>query len=218
MKACVIDDCARPYRARGYCISHYNAILKPDRHRTTITCAECGREHVTTRTGGRYCSLDCRDAGRRRKGAQHKALVGPLAWTDPAPPAVVKPAAPKLRFYGGTCDHCQGHYVHDARVTGIVSRFCSALCSKRYHRRVWKERANRAVPIDTRLEVYARDRGICWLCNEQVNMAAPPGDGQGPSVDHVIPQSHTLIPDHRASNLRLAHMLCNALRGDRVDA
>jgi hypothetical protein len=61
-RTCIIPGCDRDYRARGYCATHYNQALAPDRHRTTIVCAECGTEYTTTRTTGSYCSLACRDA------------------------------------------------------------------------------------------------------------------------------------------------------------
>jgi hypothetical protein len=34
------------------------------------------------------------------------------------------------------------------------------------------------------------------------------------SLDHIIPQSMQLIPDHSPSNLRLVHRWCNSARGD----
>jgi 5-methylcytosine-specific restriction endonuclease McrA len=38
------------------------------------------------------------------------------------------------------------------------------------------------------------------------------------TLDHIIPQSHMLIPDHSDRNLRLAHRSCNSARGDRLEA
>ena len=88
---CTIEGCPRPYRARGYCASHYNQILKPDRHRITHACEECGQEYTTTRTDGRFCSLVCRDAeSRRRSVAKAEAKM-------PAPPVNWKAATAHLR-------------------------------------------------------------------------------------------------------------------------
>lgn len=61
MNTCTIEGCHRPYRAKGYCASHYNQALAPDRHRTERVCEHCGKAYVTTRTDGRFCSLVCRD-------------------------------------------------------------------------------------------------------------------------------------------------------------
>ena len=49
-RTCIVDGCGRKHRAKGYCASHYNSILDPDRHVTTIVCIECGKTHITTRT------------------------------------------------------------------------------------------------------------------------------------------------------------------------
>ena len=69
------------------------------------------------------------------------------------------------------------------------------------------------MPRATRLAVYERDQGVCQLCHGQVDMQAPPGSLMAPTVDHIVPQSWTLVPDHSEANLRLAHMICNAKRG-----
>jgi len=64
-KSCTVDGCGKPLRARGYCGSHYNQILNPDRHpKVTRTCEQCGVEYDTVRTNGRFHSLECRDAAR----------------------------------------------------------------------------------------------------------------------------------------------------------
>lgn len=64
---CSIKGCERAYRAKGYCGTHYNQVLMPDRHITKITCDTCGAGHTTTRTNGRYCSLPCRDLAMREQ-------------------------------------------------------------------------------------------------------------------------------------------------------
>ena len=62
------------------------------------------------------------------------------------------------------------------------------------------------------LELYARDRGTCWLCGEPV--PAPGSDCEpaaSATIDHVIPAS--LGGAHAYGNARLAHLGCNARRG-----
>lgn len=85
MRTCSVEGCSRKHQARGYCGSHYNKILKPDRHITRITCEVCGVEYTTKRTDGRYCSLPCRDqAMREQKKGQYRER-------PPKPPKVRKP-------------------------------------------------------------------------------------------------------------------------------
>lgn len=96
------------------------------------------------------------------------------------------------------------------------------LCSTHYsywHRRqsgVWAPSWD--VPPERRLAIYERDRWTCQLCGDPIDRDADPQrDDLAPSLDHIIPRSHQLVPDHSDSNLRLAHRGCNARRGARLD-
>lgn len=69
-RTCTVEGCGRKHVAKGYCGSHYNQILCPDRHpRLQLVCEECKQAYTTSRTNGRFCSLDCRDARSRRARA-----------------------------------------------------------------------------------------------------------------------------------------------------
>lgn len=61
--------------------------------------------------------------------------------------------------------------------------------------------------IDPRA-VYERDHEICGICGEHVE----PADI---SVDHIAPLS--LGGQHTWENVRLAHLLCNVRRGNRLE-
>jgi hypothetical protein len=52
----------------------------------------------------------------------------------------------------------------------------------------------------------------CWLCGELVDLALAGSHRDGPTVDHVYPQS-TGGPVYDPSLWRLAHNRCNARRG-----
>ncbi|HBV11421.1 HNH endonuclease [Glutamicibacter bergerei] len=67
-----------------------------------------------------------------------------------------------------------------------------------------------------RLAIYERDSWICQLCNEPVEKGAKRGDRMAPTLDHIIPRSLQLVPDHSDGNLRTAHHWCNSSRGNRV--
>lgn len=103
--------------------------------------------------------------------------------------------------------------------------FCSLSCSHRYHGRASKHRRREKKRVgDCNLslrELDERDRHTCYLCGGQTDWSDYRVDGSGnfvagdmyPSMDHVIP----LVAGgtHTHSNLRIAHRLCNALKGDR---
>lgn len=69
--------------------------------------------------------------------------------------------------------------------------------------------------------LYQRDGGTCWLCGGacdwkdyvEDNGTIICGDNY-PSIDHVIPLSKG--GKHSWSNVKLAHRLCNTVKGDRV--
>jgi hypothetical protein len=64
-----------------------------------------------------------------------------------------------------------------------------------------KERIDRAA-------IFERDAWMCGICG----LPVAPEDA---SLDHIVPVS--LGGPHTATNLRLAHTLCNSRRGDRPD-
>lgn len=66
-----------------------------------------------------------------------------------------------------------------------------------------------------RLAVYERDNWVCQICGKPVLKRYIKGSHANASVDHIIPQSQQLIPDHSDNNLRTAHHICNSIRGNR---
>ena len=82
----------------------------------------------------------------------------------------------------------------------------------------WPQKAGSSwIDPQLRQSLYERDNWTCQLCNEPIDQEAHWNADYAPSLDHVIPQSHMLIPDHSPSNLRTAHRVCNSLRGDASD-
>lgn len=70
--------------------------------------------------------------------------------------------------------------------------------------------------------LYERDNGICYLCGKPCNYEDYTRSDKGafiagklyPSIDHVKPLSHG--GTHTWDNVRLAHMICNSLKRDRI--
>ena len=63
-------------------------------------------------------------------------------------------------------------------------------------------------------EIRKRDGENCWLCGHRMEFRNPSqhaGD-LGASVDHVLPKNKG--GKKELSNLRLAHRICNSLRGN----
>ena len=119
---------------------------------------------------------------------------------------------------------------HLCKMCGAIIRgknkFCSKLCLSRYNNsKGWAVRRARIkdVLVDndiTLKDVYEYDYGICYICGGQCdwNDCLREGKqfiayGNYPSIDHVVPL--TKGGEHSWNNVRLAHLSCNAKKGNR---
>jgi hypothetical protein len=126
---------------------------------------------------------------------------------------LAKPSRPRFRipqaieggeFFKCTCIEC-----------GVASwsryefKYCGSRCREKARGKTnWITKARR-------LAIYARDNNTCQICMEAVDREHEwHRDGWSPdgaTLDHIVPRS--LGGSDTASNLRLAHSLCNSLRG-----
>lgn len=65
---------------------------------------------------------------------------------------------------------------------------------------------------ERRRAIYERDSWTCQLCMEPVDPDAPHRDKWSATLDHIIPRS--LGGSNDDENLRLAHLVCNSIRGN----
>lgn len=114
----------------------------------------------------------------------------------------------KRVFTAGGCEWCGKHFA------AIGGRFCSDGCKKssKYARR--SSGNTFQISPKARQAIYERDSWTCQLCMMPADGSLHHLDRWAPSLDHIIPQSQQLIPDHSPSNLRLVHRWCNSARGD----
>lgn len=210
--SCSESGCEKPRRAKGLCASHYMKQHGYVRKVFGKTCAWCGCEYKTTRPDGRYCSLPCRDAGRR---ATVKFEIGCLVpETHPSrstPVPFEHPCRwPRLicSVFYHDCEWCGGVFV-SSRPRGV---YCSARCRNRATKSRRGSRF-RISPVKRR-QLYERDGWMCQLCMEPVDPLLPSHDTWAATLDHIEPQCFALFPDHSDANLRLAHRWCNSVRQD----
>lgn len=108
----------------------------------------------------------------------------------------------------GSCVACGEPFAPRTR-TGQRRRVTCRLCPKCIYR-----------PDDCELSVRQleeRDGAVCQICGGDIDMNARRRDSvMAPSIDHVIPRS--LGGGHEASNLQLAHLLCNVRKSNKVAA
>lgn len=114
-------------------------------------------------------------------------------------------------WYAGKCRRCGDPFVTDR----ATARFCTDRCMRRAGM-AKRRRVRGEFDIDPRVraEIYSRDGWVCQICHEPVDGTLHHQDLRAATLDHIEPQSWALIPDHRPTNLRLAHRICNSARQD----
>lgn len=208
MKTCTIDGCDKIHRAKGLCSMHWKQQHgKPTRY--AITCQTCGVEHMSARPDGKFCSDECKGRSYQRT----RSLVGPVPRDRcelPDRHPARRPQSKPHVWYAGSCRWCGDNFVD----WQPLAAYCSRRCSKQHGK---ARRGVFVIPRSLRWEIYERDAWTCQLCMELVDQeltVLDPCNDWAASLDHIICQSWRDVPDHSASNLRLAHRWCNAVRGD----
>lgn len=190
------------------------------RPRFGIECQWCGNLGEVTKPDCRYCSSACAKA---HQAAQARDCRLPVLHPDPPPitrlPAKHPAVTPRRHaplcgtvFFSGPCSWCGETFTQLGSLNGSAPLYCSYGCQKSKSR---SRRGSRFLPSPKqRLRIYERDNWTCQLCDEPVDRDAHYLDDWAPTLDHITPQSHVMVPDHGDSNLRLAHRWCNSVRGD----
>lgn len=208
--------CGRPSLGKGLCPTHYSVQWRIENaERFTHTCAHCGIEFKTWRKVMAACSLLCQRRGAiktaqplaiaaQRKGTDLVLYVRPRTWAGTI-------ARGKLWTYG-PCRECGDTFTAPGRAL-----YCSERCSgaRSMRTRIAKYGEFTISTIDRRA-IYRRDSNTCQLCMKPVDMTLDYNDRMSATLDHIEPQSLAITPNHSESNLRLAHRLCNSIRGNGV--
>lgn len=215
--ACSKDGCSLAARTKGLCTTHYAERHRLESGKTTRTytraCEVCGTQFATTARAARACGAGCR--AFIRSGIAASPSLAVTRWRHPARSRAFLVTESRGGVWtAGPCAECGAAFVSRG-----AARFCSSKCRDRSAwRRRYEARGEFAISSARRVALYERDGWSCQICGEPTSREYSATDPLAPTLDHIVPQSHMLVPDHSDSNLRLAHALCNAVRGDRVSA
>lgn len=191
------------------------------------TCGTCGKPCFKTRAKAGSAWIPplthtCRDC--RRADVKHG-----------------KPSTYKKR--GCRCDLCRQAWNEECRIYQAASRarsrptrqcvecgggfiprsnqiLCSPACRSAHLGRLGDDRSRATYygceyeRID-RHQIYARDGWICGICALPVDRSTVYPDPGSASLDHIIPMSRG--GGHVASNVQLAHVYCNSVKGARME-
>lgn len=193
-------------------------------------CSGCGSPVYVSRSSAAepYC-LPCRRAGlapsTARHGTDRRYASGCRCDTCRSGKArSMREYAARRRAAGRPiqrpgdlreCDHCSATFTarRDRRAR---SRYCGIECAKLAQGWDGSPSPRFRISPTLRTSIYERDGWVCQLCGDPVDPDAAPRTRGYASLDHVIPRSRG--GSDEASNLRLAHMGCNADRGATVEA
>ncbi len=193
-----------------------------------IKCKECGT--IRTVTGdyigraekvGRYTNIKCIPCEKKKTEAEHEAKQREKERQRQREKEHRAMAVKEvIAFVYNECREC-GQPFFSTKETS----YCSDRCIRRHNNRVHYENREvrlRKARIDTDIsleKVYLKDKGVCYLCGKQcdwndyvmVGETFVAGNNY-PSIEHVVPLSKD--GEHSWSNVRLAHRICNTLKGN----
>lgn len=221
-KFCVADGCGSPATVKNLCLTHYSYRYRQQsgyvrknypKPVKRFVCTFCAVEFETQESVASYCSRECHRHDRlacspsREVELQRSSARRLRAWVGLTLPSHNRP------FVVGPCAHCGETFV-----SRTDSKYCSKTCASRA---AWKRRYDLRgefyVSPRERLAIYDRDGWDCQLCFEPVPPGVDVNDDLAATLDHIVPQSLQLIPDHSPQNLRLAHRACNVRRSNLME-
>jgi len=161
-------------------------------------CIVCGKE-FEGRPNAKYCSDECKKERERRRSKKF--------WSEYKAAAIVNEHITKA------CKWCGKEYTTNFMANSRY--FCSDVCAKRHGKLQAKSR-KRGIFIEpvSFADIYKRDKGICQICGEPVDLSVKTSNRMGATLDHRIPLSKG--GTHEPNNVQLAHRICNALKSDRL--
>lgn len=115
------------------------------------------------------------------------------------------------------CKECSNFFTTTNQRRVFCGKRCYRKYMDRYNEVTRRERilSNGEVHKDISIErLIKRDKGICYLCNDKVNIHLDSNDNFYPSIEHVIPISKG--GTHTWDNVKLAHRICNSIKNNSV--
>ena len=176
-----------------------------------IRCKVCGTERTASMISLRRDGcVACKECQRRELEAQKQKQQADAVRKEMSKAAHAFHNKKQLGMY--FCEVCgapikRGH-------------ICSECAKNKQKRRDNLKKKKRRVAALTKesagitlAKLYERDAGVCWICGQLCDFGADSNSNLYPSIDHVLPISKGGKDEW--SNIKLAHRLCNSMRGDR---
>ena len=211
----------------------------------SVTCVVCAVAFEAKSRVAKYCSSQCSYRARMERDGGRCSVCGKHVWRNATSAEVIRcrDCINGGRGYfvtadGGRYSHGQSGYRrgcrcqvcrdgHSERMAVFHERFKEkhgrsqgAVWHSEFHAKngYWRNGSGWGfVSTAVRLSIYERDGWVCQICFEPVDRDADVQGDLFPSLDHIVPQSRSAVPDHSVENLRTAHRICNIRRGAALD-
>lgn len=232
---CSVEACERKCLSRQMCPTHYSKWFCNQR-KYTVLCPVCGKTAKVKKRQLKHCSYECsmKSVAAQRRGItiEDWLLVGPKPRTYRL--TAIERAQRKLDkaskgkhgrtiWVDRSCKICGARFITNSSSSG---RCCSEICIRRnkkevLHRKLARRRAKKLdafIEDVDRLEVFKRDKYICYLCNRKTYLhAKKTWHPRKATVDHVIPIAAGRENGgvHSYANCRTACQECNSAKSDR---
>lgn len=193
----------------------FRIITYINKNDVTIACRKCGdivKTNSTTAMRRKAC-LACRAKEMQEKERREKERK-----------AEIKQAEKEVRDYRNRVKALE-HRLEVAYEKKKRQEEHKKKKAARYKRRELKRerklKANGIVDKDINLKtLYERDKGICYICGKKCDYNDHRVTKEGyfiignnyPTIDHLLPIS--LGGKHSWENVKLAHMICNSIKGN----
>ncbi len=191
-------------------------------------CRRCSAEFVRKNNAQVFCTPRCRQLAQRGKYDSFNCVQCGKTCTPGADigwsaryycgrycRSLAVAGTPKgARWVEGPCPECGVRFMRDRHRQR--TDYCTHACSHRV-----RQRARRALVatggggrIHT-AEIAARDGWDCGICGDAVDPSIPWPELLSPALDHIVP----LVRGgrHEATNLQIAHLVCNSRKGATTD-
>jgi 5-methylcytosine-specific restriction endonuclease McrA len=183
------------------------ACMHPER-----TCRVCGADITGRRRDARFCSAFCSEVQR---GERLPEPLEPVECALAECPVVFVPAMRLQRC----CSERHGK-LHHNRVAREAAGprhdpWTDARRDAYHRRRALIKGAATGEPVNL-ADIAERDGWRCGLCDEPIEPALEWPHPASKSLDHVVPLSKG--GRHDPSNVQLAHLRCNTVKGARLVA
>ena len=212
---CIKDDCPRRANKEQLCDPHRedlnqsrgNLCACPPCKRGALKRSLCSSHYSQKRRGDALSDLPESRKERVQKGQDGLPEHGSSA-----------------RYKTGCrCPECRAYKIaENNRAIAVHKAKYGMAPASRYRRKIkdtlgyWPQGGSDFyIPHSERVGVYERDGWVCQLCGGPIPKDLDPNNPEAPTLDHIIPQSWMLMPDHSTSNLQAAHRGCNSRKRDR---